>query len=43
VVAVNRGHLAAISRTANDAPNAAGFYQWNETLRAMREELALFV
>ena len=42
VVAVNRGHLEAISRTANDAPNAAGFYQWNETLRAMREELALF-
>lgn len=42
VVAVNRGHLAAISRTANDAPNAAGFYQWNETLRTMREELALF-
>ena len=39
-VAVNRGFLAAISRTANDAPNAAGFYQWNETLRALREELA---
>lgn len=41
-VAVNRGYLAAISRTANDAPNAAGFYQWNETLRALREELAEF-
>lgn len=41
-VAVNRGYLAAISRTANDAPNAAGFYQWNETLRALREELAAF-
>ncbi len=39
-VAVNRGHLAAISRTSNDAPNAAGFYQWNETLRTLREELA---
>lgn len=42
VVAVNRGHLAAISRTSNDAPNAAGFYQWNETLRTLREELAAF-
>ncbi len=42
VVAVNRGHLAAISRTPNDAPNAAGFYQWNETLRTLREELAVF-
>lgn len=42
VVAVNRGHLAAISRTSNDAPNAAGFYQWNETLRTMREELTPF-
>jgi hypothetical protein len=42
VVAVNRGHLAAISRTSNDAPNAAGFYQWNETLRTMREELSAF-
>jgi hypothetical protein len=41
VVAVNRGHLAAISRTLNDAPNAAGFYQWNETLRTLREELAV--
>lgn len=41
-VAVSRGYLAAISRTANDAPNAAGFYQWNETLRALREELAAF-
>ena len=40
MIAVNRGHLAAISRTLNDAPNAAGFYQWNETLRTMREELA---
>jgi hypothetical protein len=42
VVAVNRGHLAAISRTSNDAPNAAGFYQWNETLRTLREELVPF-
>jgi hypothetical protein len=42
VVAVNRGYLAAISRTSNDAPNAAGFYQWNETLRTLREELAVF-
>jgi hypothetical protein len=41
ILAVNRGHLAAISRTANDAPNAAGFYQWNETLRTLREELAV--
>ncbi len=41
-IAVSRGYLAAISRTANDAPNAAGFYQWNETLRALREELAAF-
>ncbi len=40
--AVSRGHLAAISRTSNDAPNAAGFYQWNETLRTLREELASF-
>jgi hypothetical protein len=42
VIAVNRGYLAAISRTLNDAPNAAGFYQWNETLRTLREELAVF-
>ena len=42
LIAVSRGHLAAISRTSNDAPNAAGFYQWNETLRTLREELALF-
>ena len=37
--AVQVGHLARISRTANDAPIAAGFYQWNETLRALRENL----
>lgn len=42
IIAVSRGYLAAISRTSNDAPNAAGFYQWNETLRALREELAVF-
>jgi hypothetical protein len=41
MLAVKQGHLAAISRTANDAPNAAGFYQWNETLRTLREELAI--
>lgn len=41
LMAVGRGHLAAISRTANDAPNAAGFYQWNETLRTLREELTV--
>jgi len=37
--AVVAGHVSRISRTANDAPNAAGFYQWNETLRVLREEL----
>ena len=42
LMAVSRGHLAAISRTSNDAPNAAGFYQWNETLRTLREELATY-
>lgn len=38
--AVQAGYLARISRTANDAPIAGGFYQWNETLRALREGLA---
>jgi hypothetical protein len=38
--AVQAGYLARISRTANDAPIAGGFYQWNETLRTLREGLA---
>lgn len=38
--AVQAGYLARISRTANDAPIAGGFYQWNETLRILREGLA---
>ncbi|MBV8362011.1 MAG: hypothetical protein JO189_29375 [Deltaproteobacteria bacterium] len=38
--AVQAGYLAGISRTANDAPNAAGFYQWNDTLRSLRENMA---
>ena len=37
--AVKAGYISRISRTANDAPNAAGFYQWNDTLRALRENL----
>jgi hypothetical protein len=37
--AVRGGVLARISRTANDAPGAPGFYQWNETLRMLREML----
>lgn len=39
VKAVQAGYLARISRTANDAPNAPGFYQWNATLRSLREDL----
>lgn len=39
--AVRFGYVSRISRTANDAPNAAGFYQWNDTLRILREELVL--
>lgn len=37
--AVVAGYVSRISRTANDAPIAAGFYQWNETLRTLRDEL----
>ena len=36
-VAVQAGYYAYISRTANDAPSAAGYYQWNDTIRALRE------
>jgi hypothetical protein len=39
--AVHAGYVSRISRTANDAPNAPGLYQWNDTLRALREQLAL--
>lgn len=35
------GYLSRISRTANDAPIAAGFYHWNETLRTLRDELVV--
>jgi hypothetical protein len=38
--AVQAGFLGRHSRTANDAPNAAGFYQWNDTLRHLRENMA---
>jgi hypothetical protein len=30
--ALQAGYVSRSSCTANDAPNAAGFYQWNETL-----------
>ncbi len=39
--AVEAGYFSRISRTDNDAPNAAGTYQWNETLRMLREQLAV--
>ena len=39
--AVRAGYLSRISRTANDAPIAAGFYHWNETLRTLRDELVV--
>ena len=39
--AVQLGYLARHSCTANDAPNAPGFYQWNATLRGLREGLVL--
>lgn len=39
--AVRSGYLSRIARTANDAPAAAGFYQWNDTLRGVRDELVL--
>lgn len=38
--AVQAGYVSRISRTANDAPNAGGFYQWNDTLRSLRENSA---
>lgn len=37
--AVQAGYLGRISRTSNDAPNAGGFYQWNDTLRSLRENM----
>lgn len=39
--AVHAGYVSRISRTPNDAPNAPGFYQWNETLRSLRDGMAL--
>lgn len=39
--AVQSGFVARIFRTSNDAPGAAGYYQWNETLRSLRENMAL--
>lgn len=40
--AVRAGYVVGrISRTENDAPNAAGFYQWNETVKALREQLVM--
>ncbi len=38
--ALRAGFVGRSSRTANDAPNAAGFYQWNDTLRSLRENMA---
>lgn len=38
--ALQAGYVGRNSRTANDAPNAAGFYQWNDTLRSLRENMA---
>lgn len=35
--AVKAGHLSRITRTGNDAPSAAGYYQWNDTLRSLRD------
>ncbi|HWT04370.1 MAG TPA: hypothetical protein VN224_01305 [Xanthomonadales bacterium] len=37
--ALRAGYLFRISRTENDAPSAPGFYQWNETLKMLREQL----
>jgi len=39
--AVKAGFLAFTSRTGNDARNAGGFYQWNETVRTISEDLRL--
>lgn len=39
--AVRAGYISRVSRTANDAPIAAGFYHWNETLRTLRDELVM--
>jgi hypothetical protein len=39
--AIQHGHLARCSCTANDAPNAPGYYQWNATLRGLREGLVV--
>jgi hypothetical protein len=36
-VIVQAGYHSYNTRTSNDAPNAGGFYQWNDTLRALRE------
>lgn len=37
--AVQAGYVSRISRTTNDAPNAPGFYQWNDTLRNLCENM----
>jgi hypothetical protein len=34
---VRGGYIARISRTENDSPIAPGLYQWNETVRMLRE------
>jgi hypothetical protein len=37
--ALQAGYLSRISRTTNDAPSAPGFYQWNDTLRTLRDSM----
>ena len=37
--AVQAGYVSRISCTTNDAPSASGFYQWNGTLRNLREKM----
>ncbi len=40
--AVQAGYLSRITRTTNDARNAAGFYQWNETVRSLRDNMVVY-
>lgn len=39
IEAIRRGEIARDSCTANDAPNAPGFYAWAGTVRALRDIL----
>ncbi|QNT79393.1 hypothetical protein [Entomobacter blattae] len=37
--AIQQGYSSRVTRTQNDSPTAPGFYQWNETVRFLRDQL----